>query len=771
MKGTKHSKWLILLVSALMSVFMLSGVVSAEETSTSSGTLDAVYLNGSTGNDGNEGNSAAQAVKTLDKAQELVSDSGAIYICGQVTINNEVTLTNLTIKREEAYTGTLFYVSGSSGSLTLVNTIIDGNNVELNSGVLVNVSGGGTLNIKDGAQLINNEDTAVYIFQNSYLNMNGGTIKNNYSKNDSGQNYGGDGGAVYIYGGTVTLTGGIIESNTAESAGGGICNLGGTVNLNGAEIKGNSAARGGGVYVEGYSNLPATLVMEKGTISENKLLVLEDPYDPSYSYQADGGGICAWSVESSNTVIDIRGGVIEKNIVSDETAGTEGVGSAISLNSSGYGYFPTLNLSGSPKIAGDVFLWDESDQGPVIQVTDTFTPVEPVNVDANYKTAGTVAVTYNEKITPNISQFVSADERMGFVADGQSLKWEQLLRVVFKDETNKITYKAIYLIPNSNIEASLAPTTSDDVPARAGYTLDGWKGYGENEKWDFATDTVNSNMTLLAVWSLNAPAVSLEADQTYLHGDVTLKAAASHDATVTYAYQWYKDGQAIDGQTSDSLTATEAGSYTVKVAASDGTLTSAEAESNTIVIFDCSSAAFDDLNLEAWYHEATDYVLINELMEGYPDKTFKPNAHLSRAILVQILYNKDGAPEVTGTDEYTDTENDAWYSDAVLWATQNDIIEGYDESHFGPDDNVTREQMVAILYRYADYKGVDISASADLTQFTDADQVSEYAVVPAQWAVAEKLIEGMDDGTFSPKGNATRAQIATIIMRYCENVE
>ena len=140
MKGTKHSKWLILLVSALMSVFMLSGVVSAEETSTSSGTLDAVYLNGSTGNDGNEGNSAAQAVKTLDKAQELVSDSGTIYICGQVMINNEVTLTNLTIKREEAYTGTLFYVSGSSGSLTLVNTIIDGNNVELNSGVLVNVS-------------------------------------------------------------------------------------------------------------------------------------------------------------------------------------------------------------------------------------------------------------------------------------------------------------------------------------------------------------------------------------------------------------------------------------------------------------------------------------------------------------------------------------------------------------------------------------------------------------------------------------------------------
>ncbi|HIZ76494.1 MAG TPA: hypothetical protein H9669_02535, partial [Firmicutes bacterium] len=96
MKGTKHSKWLILLVSALMSVFMLSGVVSAEETSTSSGTLDAVYLNGSTGNDGNEGNSAAQAVKTLDKAQELVSDSGTIYICGQVMINNEVTLTNLT---------------------------------------------------------------------------------------------------------------------------------------------------------------------------------------------------------------------------------------------------------------------------------------------------------------------------------------------------------------------------------------------------------------------------------------------------------------------------------------------------------------------------------------------------------------------------------------------------------------------------------------------------------------------------------------------------
>lgn len=195
-----------------------------------------------------------------------------------------------------------------------------------------------------------------------------------------------------------------------------------------------------------------------------------------------------------------------------------------------------------------------------------------------------------------------------------------------------------------------------------------------------------------------------------------------------------------------------------------------QAEKWTEVGESCPSHSFSDLNPGAWYHSATDYVINNKLMEGYPDQTFRPDTQLSRAMLVQVLYNQEGAPEVSGADSYHDTEDGAWYGDAVLWATDHEIVNGYGEGLFGPDDNITREQTAAILYRYAEYKGYDVSAAGDLSQFSDADTISPYAIVPLQWAVAEEVIEGMDDGAIAPKAHTTRAQVATILMRYGENI-
>lgn len=182
----------------------------------------------------------------------------------------------------------------------------------------------------------------------------------------------------------------------------------------------------------------------------------------------------------------------------------------------------------------------------------------------------------------------------------------------------------------------------------------------------------------------------------------------------------------------------------------------------------CPSAKFTDVNQDMWYHEGIDYVIDNGLMNGVGDTLFSPNGTTNRAMIVTILYRLEGTPG--GEDaSFTDVADGQWYSDAVGWAAANGIVTGYENGTFGPLKAITREQLAAILYRYASYKDCDVSASASLQGFGDAGTVSSYAVPSVEWAVGAELINGMD-GNLKPKGTATRAQVATILMRFCENV-
>ena len=126
--------------------------------------------------------------------------------------------------------------------------------------------------------------------------------------------------------------------------------------------------------------------------------------------------------------------------------------------------------------------------------------------------------------------------------------------------------------------------------------------------------------------------------------------------------------------------------------------------------------------------------------------------------------------EGTGTIRFSDVEDDAWYAKGVYWAAEKGIVNGDGEGNFMPNDPVTREQMAAIFHRYAGYKGYDVTAQGDLSAFTDADSVSDWAREPLIWAVDKGLINGMGDGTVNPRGTATRAQTAAILMRFCETV-
>ena len=183
---------------------------------------------------------------------------------------------------------------------------------------------------------------------------------------------------------------------------------------------------------------------------------------------------------------------------------------------------------------------------------------------------------------------------------------------------------------------------------------------------------------------------------------------------------------------------------------------------------DCPAYSYGDVDTSAWYHEAVDYVLVNGLMSGYGNGVFGPNDHLSRAQLCQILYNKEGRPAVTGSSAFTDVADGAWYADAVTWAAENGIVGGYGGGLFGPEDNITREQLAAILYRYAQTKGYDTASGADLSAYGDASDVSSWAIPAMQWACGTGVIMGVTESTLLPQGSATRAQVATMLMRFCE---
>ena len=178
---------------------------------------------------------------------------------------------------------------------------------------------------------------------------------------------------------------------------------------------------------------------------------------------------------------------------------------------------------------------------------------------------------------------------------------------------------------------------------------------------------------------------------------------------------------------------------------------------------------FTDVNTTDWCYDAVQYAYEKGMMNGTSTTTFSPDGTTTRGMIVTILHRMEGTPTATGT-AFTDVPTGQWYSDAVSWASANGIVSGYGNGLFGPGDPITREQMAAILNRYSTYKGYDAGTVGSITGFSDASQVSAYAVEPMGWAIGNGLISGVGNNTLAPKGNATRAQVATILKRFCENI-
>nr|WP_308758797.1 S-layer homology domain-containing protein [uncultured Anaerotignum sp.] len=177
---------------------------------------------------------------------------------------------------------------------------------------------------------------------------------------------------------------------------------------------------------------------------------------------------------------------------------------------------------------------------------------------------------------------------------------------------------------------------------------------------------------------------------------------------------------------------------------------------------------FTDVKESDWFFKGVEYVVDKDIMSGVSENEFAPAGKLTRAMLVQMLYNMESRPACDAENAFMDVPVGQWYTDAVIWANDAKIVSGMGEGLFAPNMEITREQMVAMLYNYAKYKGYDVTASADLSAFADTASVSAWAQPAMQWAVAEGYISGMGDSQLAPQGTATRAEIASVIMRFME---
>ena len=262
------------------------------------------------------------------------------------------------------------------------------------------------------------------------------------------------------------------------------------------------------------------------------------------------------------------------------------------------------------------------------------------------------------------------------------------------------------------------------------------------------------------------------------------RASAAKDVTVTITAT-PNDGYQLDKLTvvdknGKQLTVTSKGNgqYSFVMPASAVTISASFAATNWGLDYrDCPKDTtcpiwpFTDARTTDWYHDGVHFCLENKLMVGYGDHIFQPDAGTSRAMITVMLWRLSGSPVVNASLDFEDVQNGSWYTEAIRWAKSEGVVKGYDDSEFGPDDIVTREQMATILWRYAQYRSYDVSVgeNTSILSYSDAADIAEYAVSAMQWACGSGMIQG-DNGKLHPQGSTTRAQMATMMMRFCAEI-
>lgn len=309
------------------------------------------------------------------------------------------------------------------------------------------------------------------------------------------------------------------------------------------------------------------------------------------------------------------------------------------------------------------------------------------------------------------------------------------------------------------------------TPTRGGYTFDGWFTEQNGGTAVTAETVYDKNTTLYAHWTAIPSGSS-----SYM-----IDVIESTHGTVTASPKWASKGRIVtltvtpdEGYELAALTVTDKngndvaltnngdGTYTFKMPASKVTVKATFTK-------DIVTLPFIDVHPGDWFYDPVCFVYSQGLMTGTSATTFEPNTSLSRAMLVAVLHRLEGSPQASAGD-FTDVSDGDWYAQAVNWAASVGVVNGFDDGSFQPNTAITREQMAAILCNYAQYKGFDTSTSGDLSTFTDAASVSDWAKESVEWAVGSGLIGGYEDSTLRPQGTTTRAEVASVLQRALGNV-
>ena len=283
---------------------------------------------------------------------------------------------------------------------------------------------------------------------------------------------------------------------------------------------------------------------------------------------------------------------------------------------------------------------------------------------------------------------------------------------------------------------------------------------------------VDRNTTGIDVDVINAITGQVSSVQITLAHDgefgftLTLTAPLGRENAGSWAnlYHYHEDAESLSYETSGEIQ--EDGTASLKMT---------HASQYAIIIDEQShELPFTDVTSGAWYEGAVRYAYLHDIMEGMSETEFAPATALTRAMAVQIFYNLEGQPDISDENlgyPYEDVDAQAWYGDAVYWARITGVATGYGDGAFQPTDSITRQEFAQMLYNYAKYKGYDLTAAGDLSTFPDAGSIADWAKVAMSWANGNELINGHDDGTIDAAGAGTRAQAASILMRFDQTIQ
>lgn len=536
--------------------------------------------------------------------------------------------------------------------------------------------------------------------------------------------------------------------------------------------------------IEGYGNNSYNYFVKVSSVSPKASVTVEDNYVTGNPPTINGTDfvypIQLWGVEKVN----VKNNII---ILGGESAGNKIDAVSISVMNEN----ADINVSGNEienayngvaistwKLNGTYDDADKAFVGTVKTNNNVFTGIDGEKIyigalEEGYNDfKGSVSATGNRE-----ADGTSVEPKIVFVYGSENVEMS-VVKIIYDEK------EELYSVQNGT------DFTLPEKPSKSGYKFEGWRGsdkklYDAEEKVE-----INEDMTFTAEWkkkdssSESSSNSSYELDQT--------KAGTKYDIVVTDPSNGsieVSDDEASRGETV-TITATPDEGYTIGyvyvydanekelVLTNNGggeyefTMPSGNVEVQAVFLkmADQSDYSFSDVYPSDWFFTAVEYVNEKGIMSGVGNGKFDPYGTTTRGMIVSILYRLDGEPQPAGVAPFTDVTSDKYYAKAVAWASENGIVSGYDAYTFGPDDNITREQLASILYRYAAYKGKDVTADADaLNGFADASNISSYAVEAVRWAVTEGIISG--DGTnINPTSNATRAETASMIMRYNENI-